>query len=77
MILKRSMMSIRRVCQNNIHKLILYTYIFYMLLQYLCIVFNKDYPARSCFQVAKLPMDALVEIECIAMTGEVKTVPVH
>ncbi|XP_005187129.1 rutC family protein UK114 [Musca domestica] len=37
-------------------------------------VFNKDFPARSCFQVARLPMDALVEIECIAMTGDVKTV---
>ncbi|XP_065355852.1 rutC family protein UK114 [Calliphora vicina] len=36
-------------------------------------VFNKDFPARSCFQVARLPMDALVEIECIAMTGDVKT----
>ncbi|XP_017872740.1 PREDICTED: ribonuclease UK114 [Drosophila arizonae] len=37
-------------------------------------VFNKDFPARSCFQVAKLPMDALVEIECIALTGPVRTV---
>ncbi|XP_030384497.1 rutC family protein UK114 [Scaptodrosophila lebanonensis] len=36
-------------------------------------VFNKDFPARSCFQVAKLPMDALVEIECIAITGAVRT----
>lgn len=24
------------------------------------------YPARSCVQVAKLPMDGLVEIECVA-----------
>ncbi|KAH8293192.1 hypothetical protein KR044_011295 [Drosophila immigrans] len=38
-------------------------------------VFNKDFPARSCVQVAKLPMDALVEIECIALTGTVYTVP--
>ncbi|KAI8130599.1 hypothetical protein FF38_03644 [Lucilia cuprina] len=37
-------------------------------------VFNKDFPARSCFQVARLPMDALVEIECVALTGDVKTV---
>lgn len=37
-------------------------------------MFCKDFPARSCFQVAKLPMDALVEIECIALTGDVKTV---
>ncbi|XP_043662253.1 rutC family protein UK114 [Drosophila teissieri] len=36
-------------------------------------VFNKEFPARSCFQVAKLPMDALVEIECIALTGSVET----
>ncbi|KAL7740734.1 hypothetical protein ACLKA6_012353 [Drosophila palustris] len=37
-------------------------------------VFAKDFPARSCVQVAKLPMDALVEIECIALTGPVHTV---
>jgi len=29
-------------------------------------VFGPDYPARSCVQVARLPMDALVEIEAIA-----------
>lgn len=29
--------------------------------------FDGAYPARSCVQVAKLPLDALVEIECIAM----------
>ncbi|WP_238902267.1 RidA family protein [Clostridium sp. YIM B02506] len=28
--------------------------------------FIGDYPARSCFQVAKLPMDAKVEIEAVA-----------
>lgn len=28
--------------------------------------FGSDYPARSCVQVARLPMDALVEIEAIA-----------
>lgn len=28
--------------------------------------FSSECPARSCFQVAKLPMDALVEIEVIA-----------
>ena len=26
----------------------------------------SSYPARSCVQVAKLPMDGLVEIECIS-----------
>lgn len=29
--------------------------------------FAGAYPARSCVQVAKLPMNALVEIECIAV----------
>jgi len=29
--------------------------------------FTGDYPARSCVQVAALPMGALVEIECIAI----------
>lgn len=28
--------------------------------------FGPDYPARSCVEVSRLPMDALVEIECIA-----------
>ena len=28
--------------------------------------FGPDYPARSCVEVARLPMDALVEIEVIA-----------
>ncbi len=28
--------------------------------------FGESYPARSCVQVAKLPKDGLVEIECIA-----------
>ena len=28
--------------------------------------FGPDYPARSCVVVARLPMDALVEIEAIA-----------
>ncbi|KYH34498.1 2-iminobutanoate/2-iminopropanoate deaminase [Clostridium tepidiprofundi DSM 19306] len=29
--------------------------------------FTENYPARSCVQVAKLPKDALVEIEAIAI----------
>lgn len=29
--------------------------------------FNENLPARSCVQVAKLPMDELVEIEVIAI----------
>jgi 2-iminobutanoate/2-iminopropanoate deaminase len=29
--------------------------------------FVKDPPARACFQVAKLPLDCLVEIEMIAL----------
>ena len=28
--------------------------------------FGQDYPARSCVEVARLPMDALVEVEVIA-----------
>lgn len=31
--------------------------------------FTGSYPARSCVQVAKLPMGGLVEIECIAVRG--------
>ena len=29
--------------------------------------FEGDYPARSCGQVAALPMGGLVEIECVAL----------
>ncbi|MBD5559380.1 MAG: RidA family protein [Clostridia bacterium] len=31
--------------------------------------FDAPYPARSCVEVARLPKDALVEIECIAVIG--------
>lgn len=31
--------------------------------------FSEPYPARSCFQVARLPKDARVEIEVIACNG--------
>ncbi|XP_023012370.1 reactive intermediate imine deaminase A homolog UK114 [Leptinotarsa decemlineata] len=36
--------------------------------------FKKDYPARSTFQVGKLPINAAVEIEVIAAIGNIKTV---
>lgn len=29
--------------------------------------FTKDFPARSCVQVARIPKDALIEIEAIAV----------
>ena len=29
--------------------------------------FTSNYPARSCVEVARLPKDVLVEIECIAV----------
>jgi len=32
--------------------------------------FIQDAPARSCFEVANLPLNALVEIESIAVGGE-------
>ena len=31
--------------------------------------FTKDYPSRSTVEVARLPKDALVEIDCIAKLG--------
>lgn len=31
--------------------------------------FSEPYPARAAFQVVKLPKDALVEIEAVAVTG--------
>lgn len=38
------------------------------------LVFTKDFPARSSVQIAKLPLNAAVEIEAIALTGDVKLV---
>ncbi|CAH0584294.1 unnamed protein product [Chrysodeixis includens] len=32
--------------------------------------FSKDCPARATFQVGKLPLDAAVEIEAIALSGD-------
>ena len=29
--------------------------------------FSKDFPARSCVQVARIPRDALIEIEAVAV----------
>ncbi|XP_071857620.1 reactive intermediate imine deaminase A homolog UK114 [Bombus fervidus] len=36
--------------------------------------FKESYPARSTFQVGKLPMGAKFEIEAIAVVGEVETI---
>lgn len=36
-------------------------------------VFVRNFPARTCIQVAKLPLNALVEIEAIALVGDVTT----
>ncbi|XP_076167186.1 reactive intermediate imine deaminase A homolog UK114 isoform X1 [Ptiloglossa arizonensis] len=36
--------------------------------------FTENYPARSTFQVGKLPMGAQIEIEVIALTGDVETI---
>ncbi|XP_054015081.1 2-iminobutanoate/2-iminopropanoate deaminase [Hylaeus anthracinus] len=36
--------------------------------------FKENFPARSTYQVGKLPMGALIEIEAIAVTGEVETI---
>lgn len=33
--------------------------------------FVANFPARTCIQVAKLPLNALVEIDAIAAVGEV------
>ncbi len=32
--------------------------------------FQKNFPARSAVEVARLPKDVLIEIECIALIGE-------
>ena len=29
--------------------------------------FEKDFPARSCVEVARLPKDVLIEVEAIAL----------
>ncbi|KAF7282709.1 reactive intermediate imine deaminase A homolog UK114 [Rhynchophorus ferrugineus] len=39
--------------------------------------FTRDYPARSAFQVGKLPLNARVEIEAVAAVGNIKTICCH
>jgi enamine deaminase RidA (YjgF/YER057c/UK114 family) len=34
---------------------------------------GPNFPCRTCYQAAKLPAGATVEIEVIAYTGDVKT----
>jgi 2-iminobutanoate/2-iminopropanoate deaminase len=29
--------------------------------------FQKDFPARTCVEVSKLPLGAAIEIECVAV----------
>lgn len=36
-------------------------------------VFTSNFPARTCIQVAKLPLNGRVEIEAIALVGDVVT----
>ena len=40
-------------------------------------VFTSNYPVRTCFQAGKLPLGASVEIEVIALTGDVKVETVN
>ncbi len=37
--------------------------------EYYSTLFNKPYPARSFIEISKLPKDALIEIEVIAVKG--------
>lgn len=41
------------------------------------LVFTSNYPVRTCFQAGKLPLGASVEIEVIALTGDVKVETVN
>ncbi|CAH1398626.1 unnamed protein product [Nezara viridula] len=36
--------------------------------------FKEPFPARSCFQVGKLPLGAKVEIEVVAISGPLETI---
>jgi len=40
-------------------------------------VFTKDFPARTCYQAGNLPIGALIEIEVIAITGDVRVETVN
>lgn len=40
--------------------------------QMLAIYFSHPYPVRSCVEVSKLPRDAKVKIDCIAVEGELE-----
>jgi len=36
--------------------------------------FTSDYPARAAYQAAALPRGALVEIEAVAVVGDIQTI---
>lgn len=42
-------------------------------LSFVVTAFVSNFPARTCIQVAKLPLNALVEIEAIAFVGDVNS----
>ena len=39
--------------------------------------FTSEMPARAAYGVVKLPMGALVEIECIAAETKIKTIALY
>ncbi|XP_063240364.1 2-iminobutanoate/2-iminopropanoate deaminase isoform X2 [Bacillus rossius redtenbacheri] len=39
--------------------------------------FKEPYPARVAYQVGKLPLDAEIEIDAVAVTGELETTYVN
>lgn len=58
-----------KVRQKKVSEAAEYSFIVYV---FSLPVFTSNYPVRTCYQAAKLPLGAAVEIEIIALTGDVK-----
>lgn len=54
-----------------------FCYLLFSLLQFLiyclCLVIKPEFPARSCYQVGRLPIGARLEVEAIGLCGNVET----
>ena len=80
--IKQVFMNLRAVCEeagstlNNIVKLNVYLKdleIFSSVNEIMKDFFDEPYPARAVVQVAKLPLDAQIEVEGIIIKGETYT----
>lgn len=63
--------EVYKECRYRFHSSVFFTV--EILIFYLFLVVKQEYPARSTYQVGKLPLGARIEIEAIGLCGNVET----